>query len=307
MLHQMQFPSLGHGPAAYMHGLAMSMGANAPGTVGERDKFERGCHSTIRRVSFFDCHAFDDRHEAYDVILVKGINTIHGNPDPDLHRIFSGKYQPLTVNYDYDDDEQIDIPDRAPVMVLPQAVLFPHAFMPLYIFEPRYRQMLAWALEHDRMFCIAQVRIGVVEAISTEDFHEVVGVGLIRACVGREDGTSHLVLQGLQRVQLTGFTQEAPFRIAEIEPLENLETESDETQHLAAQAVALCGELRERGMPLPETFDSELAKITDPGKLCDLLAHTLVADPISRQTMLEELSVERRIRTLIRAVRSAMG
>ena len=31
-------------------------------------------------------------------------------------------------------------------MPLPGAVLFPHALLPLYIFEPRYRKMLEHAL-----------------------------------------------------------------------------------------------------------------------------------------------------------------
>jgi Lon protease-like protein len=34
------------------------------------------------------------------------------------------------------------LPEQAPVMPLPGAILFPHALLPLYIFEPRYRQML---------------------------------------------------------------------------------------------------------------------------------------------------------------------
>ena len=37
-------------------------------------------------------------------------------------------------------------------MILPKATLFPSAPLPLYIFEPRYRQMLAHALDTQRMF-----------------------------------------------------------------------------------------------------------------------------------------------------------
>jgi len=37
------------------------------------------------------------------------------------------------------------LPKQLPVMPLPDAVLFPHALLPLYIFEPRYRNMLEHA------------------------------------------------------------------------------------------------------------------------------------------------------------------
>ncbi|MFL6597797.1 MAG: LON peptidase substrate-binding domain-containing protein, partial [Chthoniobacterales bacterium] len=45
----------------------------------------------------------------------------------------------------------ITLPKQLPVMPLPGAVLFPHALLPLYIFEPRYRKMLEHALQRHRM------------------------------------------------------------------------------------------------------------------------------------------------------------
>jgi Lon protease-like protein len=43
-------------------------------------------------------------------------------------------------------------------MPLPGAVLFPHALLPLYIFEPRYRKMLEHALQRHRMFCVTLIK-----------------------------------------------------------------------------------------------------------------------------------------------------
>ena len=48
----------------------------------------------------------------------------------------------------------VTLPEQLPVMPLPGAVLFPHALLPLYIFEPRYRKMLEHALQRDRMFSV---------------------------------------------------------------------------------------------------------------------------------------------------------
>src|SRR5438093_11960926 len=93
------------------------------------------------------------------------------------------------------------LPEQAPVMPLPGAVLFPHALLPLYIFEPRYREMLAHALAHERMFCVALLQPDRAQWQSEEHFFEVGTIGLIRACVDRGDGTSNLILQGLQRVR----------------------------------------------------------------------------------------------------------
>ena len=80
-------------------------------------------------------------------------------------------------------------------MPLPGASLFPHALLPLYIFELRYRQMLKHALAHHRMFCVALIKPGCADWHSPADFFHTAGVGLIRACVERGDGTSNLILK----------------------------------------------------------------------------------------------------------------
>src|SRR5437870_5479569 len=112
------------------------------------------------------------------------------------------------------------LPDHVPVMPLPGALLFSDALVPLYIVEPRYQQRLEHALNHHRIFSVALVKPDRPQWQSTADFFHVAGVGLIRACVGRGDGTSNLILQGLERVRFTSFAQDSPFPIATIEPLE---------------------------------------------------------------------------------------
>ena len=100
-------------------------------------------------------------------------------------------------------------------MTLPNATLFPQALLPLYIFEPRYRQMLADALHSNRMFSVAMQKPGT----SRETPEPVAGLGLIRVSVGHKDGTSHLVLQGLARVELEKAVRYKPYRVQRIRPL----------------------------------------------------------------------------------------
>src|SRR6202047_723213 len=153
----------------------------------------------------------------------------------------------------------VDLPDEVPVMPLPGAVLFPNALLPLYIFEPRYREMLEQALKHDRMFSVALIKPSCPEWHAPEDFFHLATVGLIRACVGRGDGTSNLILQGLRRVRFTGFEQSVPFPIAQIEPLESESTTSVETDALGAKVIELYSKLKGAGRQLPEKVDKYLA------------------------------------------------
>lgn len=196
--------------------------------------------------------------------------------------------------------KMITLPRIAPVMVLPNALLFPNSLLPLYIFEPCYRTMLQWVLQEQRVFCIAQTKPGVTDAQSEEDFHQTGGIGLVRACVGHEDGTAHLVLQGLARVRFTGFVQEQPFRIAELEELRSDGRSVVDGDVLSAKILQLCARLRASGTAVPEAFDQQLAQIDDPAVLADVVAHAFLRDASHRQAIFDELQVGVRLELLIR-------
>jgi Lon protease-like protein len=204
-------------------------------------------------------------------------------------------------------DHSISLPDRVPVMPLPGALLFPNALLPHHLFEPRYQQMLEHALREHRMFSVALIKPQRTQWKTTDDFFHVAGVGLIRACVGRNDGTSNLILQGLRRVRFTGFSQSEPFPIAGIEPLESDSVSSVETDALGAKVIELYSKLKTDGRQLPEKVDKYLANLTDMEMLADLMAATFINDPARRQQLLEELSLNRRLRLLIQYLREETG
>jgi len=201
----------------------------------------------------------------------------------------------------------ITLPEQLPVMPLPGAVLFPHALLPLYIFEPRYRKMLEHALRKHRMFCVTLIKPICPDWRASEDFFHLATAGLIRACVERSDGTSNLVLQGLQRVRFTGFEREKPFPIASIETVGPRDATTVETEALGAKVIELYGSLKHDRRQLPAKLDRYLSELRDLEMLADLMASTFVNDPLRRQRLLEERSLNQRLRFLIRYLRDEIG
>jgi Lon protease-like protein len=199
------------------------------------------------------------------------------------------------------------LPKQLPVMPLPGAVLFPHALLPLYIFEPRYRQMLQHALQRHRMFCVTLIKPSCPDWHAPEDFFQLATVGLIRACVGRGDGTSNLILQGLQRVRFASFKQETPFPIAKIDVVESRDATTVETEALGAKLLELYASLKHDGRKLPTKVDRYLAELRDLEMLADLMASTFITDPLRRQRILEERSLNQRLRFLIRYLHDEIG
>lgn len=197
------------------------------------------------------------------------------------------------------EEEPAKIPDTAPVMVLGGATLFPHGYMPLFIFEQRYRDMLDYALNRERMFCIGHALPGIDTDESTDPVHRVTTVGLIRACVTHSDGTSHLMLSGLQRVEILGWEQHSPFRIATLVPQPSYIDDIDAAANAALEVVDLSSRLCGQGKPMSDQLREHLCGVKDPAAISDVVAQTFLNDPDQRQQLLEMLRVEDRLEYLV--------
>jgi len=195
-------------------------------------------------------------------------------------------------------------------MTLPEATLFPQALLPLYIFEPRYRQMLAEALQGHRMFSVAMQKTGSVR----ETPSPVAGVGLIRVCVGHADGTSHLVLQGIARVELGPAVRYKPYRVHRVQPIQTPPCDNVKVDALMAKMRELLEERFTLGLPFlfpgiaPGTNNNPppaeqilkyLDSISDPERAADWVSSTVLPGGAERQTILETVEVEARLRRLI--------
>jgi len=200
-------------------------------------------------------------------------------------------------------------------MTLPNATLFPQALLPLYIFEPRYRQMLADALHSQRMFSVAMQKPGRTR----ESPSPVAGLGLIRVAVGHRDGTSHLVLQGLARVELEEVIRYKPYRIQRIRSLPTPPCDTVAVDALVAKVRELLVERIDLGCafpfpvmappkaessPAPPPISAKevmhcLDSISDPEHVVDLVSCAVLPGAVDRQSILETVDVEARLRRLI--------
>ena len=105
----------------------------------------------------------------------------------------------------------------APLFPLPNVVHFPHLLLPLHIFEPRYRQMVADSLSGSRMIAMALLKPGFATTEGSPPIHDTVCLGRITAEQNAPDGRYYLVLQGLSRGRIVREEEaDRPYRMAEL-------------------------------------------------------------------------------------------
>ena len=189
------------------------------------------------------------------------------------------------------------LPATIPIFPLPNAVLFPNIFMPLHIFEPRYRAMVTDALAGDRIIGMVLLKPGhEADYEGRPPIFPIGCAGVITHSEPMPDGRFNIVLRGIEKFRVTGEDAGKPYRLAQVEPIPELVAESDRAQlrkqrqrleALLAVAVERSGS--EPRFP-PAVADEDLV---------NALAQYLALDPLERQALLERNGILDRCQALI--------
>ncbi|MGH7944542.1 MAG: LON peptidase substrate-binding domain-containing protein [Opitutaceae bacterium] len=192
---------------------------------------------------------------------------------------------------------EITLPDEVPVMTLPNTAFFPQALMPLYIFEPRYRQMLRDVLASNRLFAVAGLDLDQIHDPSRfEPPHRVASVGIVRACQKNDNGTSNLLLQGLCRVEIVRIVRDDPYRQIQIRALSSeAGASAGENQALRRELSRLLNLKLKLEAAGSREMTAFLKTVEDPEAFVDIAAFSLCEDTTLKQRLLETLDVHRRL------------
>jgi ATP-dependent Lon protease len=186
------------------------------------------------------------------------------------------------------------MPSRLPIFPL-QAVLFPGTPLPLHIFEPRYKRMLADCLAADRRFGITPVtKEGVLP--------EAGAVGCIAEVrVNQElpDGRSNIVVLGGSRFVLSRILDESlPYTVALVQTFDddaNSSPAPEEVATLRKLFTSYIAGLRE----LSDTEPEEPTLSDEPLSLSFQVAGAVECDPGIKLRLLAERSTSGRVSALI--------
>ena len=203
--------------------------------------------------------------------------------------------------------------DLLPLFPLPNVVLFPNVFLPLHIFEARYREMVADAVGTDRMIGMVLLRPGW-----ERDYHgrppvyRVGCSGVVTHLERLPDGRYNLVLRGVERFRIVEEDHERSYRRAVIEPLRECAlTEDDRTvirrqrsklESMLSPAVEKAGgfsRLHAGEIVGSKTPDSTMLAAMSDEDLVNALAQYLDFEPLEKQALLEKAGLRTRAESLV--------
>lgn len=183
-----------------------------------------------------------------------------------------------------------------PIFPLPNVVLFPGVFLPLHIFEPRYREMVKDTLAEDRLIGMTLLKPGWDRHANGQPPVYAVGcVGLISHIEELDDGRYNLVLRGVEKFRMIREEDlTRAYRRATVDYLEEQMTAADREvvrrqRHTLERLLSAVSDAPDQ--PFPTNLSDD--------EVINALAQYLELEPIERQALLEADGVARRCAALI--------
>jgi len=189
------------------------------------------------------------------------------------------------------------LPPALPLFPLPNVVLFPNVLLPLHIFEPRYRAMVADALDGDRMIGMTLLKPGYEgDYEGRPPVYPIGCAGVITHSQALADGRYEIVLRGIEKFRIASEDASRPYRIGVVEALpEFLPPDGVEPlRQLRLRLEAMLAVATERAGAEPR-----FPPAVPDEDLVNGIAQYLDLDPVEHQALLECNGVVARCGALI--------
>ena len=195
---------------------------------------------------------------------------------------------------------------RLPLFPLPDVVHFPHTLLPLHVFEPRYRAMVADALAGERLIGMVLLKPGWESGYEgNPEVHEIACLGRIARVETLDDGRYNLLLTGEARVRLDAVVSPLPYRTARVTVLPD-RNDVDDWEDRVPMAAELKNIFRQIYDGLTAAAGApplKSAKEYTLGNVVDMISGTFDFDAPSKQELLGEPDVPVRAARLMAMIR----
>ncbi|HMH54287.1 MAG TPA: LON peptidase substrate-binding domain-containing protein [Candidatus Acidoferrum sp.] len=189
-----------------------------------------------------------------------------------------------------------------PIFPLPDLTFFPHTFLPLHVFETRYRAMVTDALARDRRLAVVRLRPGYEARYDGKpEVFTVAGAGEIVNCERLASGRFNILVKGQWRVRIDAeLPSDTLYRMVRARRLED--APAGDAKPLITRIRASCKQLLEAlDRPL-DVLDGALGPDETAGAIADRVAAAFLPDPSVRQSLLETLDVGERLQRVAQAL-----
>src|ERR1700736_4626883 len=195
--------------------------------------------------------------------------------------------------------EAADTPKTLAILPVRGIVLFPGMAVPLTIGRPAAMKLVASELPENKQLGLVTQRDEELDRPQPSDLYRIGVSAQVLKLIRQPDGVIVLIVQVLRRISLESFVQTDPFLRAVVQTVTTILPIGDDAELQASFNNLRRGALRllELSPEIPDQARAALISVEQPEQLTDLLAGNLGIDLSTKQRILEETDLLRRMRT----------
>ncbi|HSG05763.1 MAG TPA: LON peptidase substrate-binding domain-containing protein [Nitrospiria bacterium] len=200
--------------------------------------------------------------------------------------------------------EKQPLPKIISLFPLPTTVLFPETYLPLHIFEPRYRDMVQEALDGSRIIGMVLLKEGwEKDYYGRPLIHPLGCMGKIVQIQRLQDGRFNLVLSGMMKFRVAEEFSGKSYRKALVHPIPPEEEGSGPLTSGLRKELERVLEVYGRLQGWEEQIKAVIRLDLEDRKLVQVLSAELDLTPAEKQFLLESDSLDQHCRRLIDFIR----
>lgn len=194
-----------------------------------------------------------------------------------------------------------------PILPLRDIVVFPHRIVPLFVGREKSVAALEAAMNADkRIFLVAQLDPAEDDP-GRDALYDLGVVATAMQLLKLPDGTVRVLVEGARRARLIGLSEQEGYFSAEIEEVEEEQSEGSEVQALMRSVVDQFDNYAKLNKRLPAETSIQLGEIEDPSALADAVASNLSVKVADKQAILGEMNPSRRLEMVFAFMEGELG
>ena len=201
------------------------------------------------------------------------------------------------------------VPESAnPVLPLRDIVVFPNMIVPLFVGRTKSIKALETAEKHQKEILLVSQKDANVDEPSESDIYKIGTLASILQLHKLPDGTVKVLVEGIERAEISNFLENDLFFEANTLPLiETKEDKKNEIDALIRTSVRQFEQYIKLNRKIPPEVLVTVNQITESNKLADTISAHLNLKIPQKQKLLEMTSVKDRLEAVINSMQDEIG
>ena len=191
-----------------------------------------------------------------------------------------------------------------PMLPLRDVVVYPQLVIPLFVGREKSIQAIEKANNGDKKILLVAQKNANKDEPLVKDLFKIGTVATILQMLKLPDGTVKVLVEGIDRAEVTSFHEKGEFWSANLNIVEIKERKDKKTLAFMRSVFSQFDQYVKLNKKIPPEILTSLTSINDPGRLADSIAANLTLKLSEKQTILETFDIRERLDLLLNIMES---